>query len=50
MFSSRFMLLPTSTHFFCLEIFFLISFRVLCYFQHYPKKIEILKSAPSLTG
>ena len=35
------------TIFFLENQFFLISFRVLCYFQHYKK---ILKSAPSLTG
>ena len=28
----------------------LISFRVLCSFQHYKFFLEILKSAPSLTG
>ena len=45
------MLFPTSNKklvpFFLEKQFFLISIRVLCYFQH-TKKLEILKSPPSL--
>ena len=51
MFSSRFMLFPKKISgrgaIFLENQFFLISFHVLCYFQHLKK---ILKSAPSLTG
>ena len=52
MFSSRFMLLPTFTifYFFLEKHFFSFHFAFYAIFNITKQNIEILKSAPSLTG